>query len=102
MGFLHVSYINNIGAVSISLSLSLTIVRMDDLKVLDGSLSNTPVEVEHVGLRLFVPHWRLIHQTHQVVSIAILITTGQGLKLLGEQGDTAVLNRFCTFLIIDI
>lgn len=40
----------------------LTIVIMDDLKVFDGSLRDPSVEVEHVGLRIVVPHGSFIVQ----------------------------------------
>lgn len=45
----------------------LTIVVMDDLKVLDGGLCDAAVEIEHVGLGVVVPHGGLVVQLDQVL-----------------------------------
>lgn len=38
-----------------------TVVRVDDLEVFDRGLCDTPVEVKHIRLSLFVPARGFIH-----------------------------------------
>lgn len=60
----------------------LTVVVVNDLKVFDGSLGDTAVEVQHVGLGVVVPHGRLVVQLDQVVQRAVLPPAQEALLLL--------------------
>jgi hypothetical protein len=55
---------------------------MDDLEVLDGGLGDAAVEVEHVGLRVVVPHGRLVVQLDQVLQTSVLPLAQQALLFL--------------------
>lgn len=65
-----------------------TIVRMDDLEVLDGSLGDPSMEVEHVWLSLFVPGWGFVHQGDQFVCVTVCMTNEEGLQLLWWRGNS--------------
>lgn len=45
---------------------------MDDLEVLHGGLSDAPVEVEYVGLRVVIPDRRLVLQLNDSLRVLIL------------------------------
>jgi len=60
----------------------LTVVRVDDLEVLDGGLGDAAVEVQHVGLRLLVPARALVPQGDQPLRVAV---GQQSLRLLGSR-----------------
>lgn len=45
---------------------------MDDLKILDGGLSDSAVEVEHIGLRVIVPHRRLVVKFNHALCVLVL------------------------------
>ena len=60
----------------------LTVVVVDDLEVLDGGLGDAAVEVEHVGLRVVVPHGRLVVQLDQVLQTSVLPLAQQALLFL--------------------
>lgn len=62
--------------------MSLTVIVVHDLEVLDRGLGDTAVEVEHVGLRVVVPHRRLVVQLDEVVQRAAVPPAQQALLLL--------------------
>lgn len=45
---------------------------MDDLEVLHRGLSDAPVEVEYVGLRVVVPDGRLVLQLDDTLCVLVL------------------------------
>lgn len=55
---------------------------MNDLKILDRGLSDSAVEVEHVRLRVVVPHRRLVVQFNHTLCVFILPPGQQGLVFL--------------------
>lgn len=55
---------------------------MNDLEVLDGGLGDAPVEVEDVGLGLFIPAGGFVHQGDEVVCVAVLMASQQSLNVL--------------------
>lgn len=55
---------------------------MDDLEVLDGSLGDASVEVQHVGLAVLVPRWGFVHQGDQFVRVAVGVADQEALQLL--------------------
>lgn len=64
----------------------LTVVVVHDLEVLDGGLGDAAVEVEHVGLRVLVPHRRLVVQLDQVVQGVAVPPAQDALLLLAHGG----------------
>lgn len=51
---------------------ALTVVVVDDLEILDRGLSDSAVEVEHVGLRVVVPHGRLVVKFNHALCVLVL------------------------------
>ena len=45
---------------------------MNDLEILDGGLSDSAVEVEHIGLRVIVPHRRLVVKFDHALCVLVL------------------------------
>lgn len=45
---------------------------MDDLEILDRGLSDPAVEVKHVGLRVVVPHRRLVVKFNHAFCVLVL------------------------------
>lgn len=79
-----------------ALSRLLTVVVVDDLEILDGGLSDSAVEVEHVGLGVVVPHGRLVVEFDDALRALVLPSCQQRLVLLKgrkarrcERGGTA-------------
>lgn len=71
-----------------------TVIRMDDLEVFDRGLGDTPVEVQHVRLSLFIPARRFVHQGDQFVRVAVGVARQQGVKLLKkDRSSISNLNR---------
>lgn len=60
----------------------LTVVRVDDLEVLDGGLGDTSVEVEHIRLSLLIPARGFVHQGDQFVCVVVCMADQQGFKFL--------------------
>ena len=50
----------------------LTVLFVDNLKILHGGLSDSSVEVQDVTLRFVVPDWRFVPQLHQLVHVVRL------------------------------
>lgn len=50
----------------------LTIIVVNDLEILDGGLSDSAVEVEHVRLRVVVPHGRLVVELDHALCVLVL------------------------------
>lgn len=61
---------------------SLTVIVVDDLEILDRGLSDPAVEVEHVGLRIVVPHRRLVVKFNHAFCVLVLPSGQQWLMLL--------------------
>jgi len=59
---------------------------VDDLEILDGGLRDPAVEVEHVGLRVVVPHGRLVVQLDHALRALVLPAGQQGLVVLHHPG----------------
>lgn len=55
---------------------------MDDLEILDGGLSDSAVEVEHVGLSVVVPHGRLVVKLDDAFRALVLPSCQQRLVFL--------------------
>lgn len=51
---------------------SLTVIVVDDLEILDRSLSDPAMEVKHVGLRVVVPHRRLVVKFNHAFCVLVL------------------------------
>lgn len=51
---------------------SLTVIVVDDLEILDRGLSDPAVKVEHVGLRIVVPHRRLVVKFNHTFCVLVL------------------------------
>ena len=58
----------------------LRIVRFGDLKVFDAGLSHSPVEIENIRLRLFVPVWLPIVVDSNVRQISLVKVSQQRLR----------------------
>ena len=63
---------------------------MDDLEILDGRLRDSPVEVEHVGLGVVVPHRSLVVQLDHALRAFVLPAGQQGLVVLWNQNPEAL------------
>lgn len=50
----------------------LTVIVMNNLKILNRSLSDSAVEVEHVGLCVIVPHRRLVVKFNHALRVLVL------------------------------
>lgn len=46
---------------------TLTVIVMDNLEVLHWSLSDSPMEVQNVGLSIIIPDWSLVVQLNEVL-----------------------------------
>lgn len=62
--------------------MKLTVVVMNDLKILYWSLSDSAVEVQHVGLCVVVPHRRLVVKFNHTLCALVLPPGQQWLVLL--------------------
>lgn len=62
--------------------MELTVIVVDDLEILDGRLSDSAVEVEHVGLRVVVPHGRLVVELDHALCVLVLPPGQQWLVVL--------------------
>lgn len=60
----------------------LTVVRVDDLEVLDRGLRDSPVEVEDERLGLFIPAGGFVHQGDQFVGVFVCVAGQQCFQLL--------------------
>lgn len=58
---------------------------MHYLEVFDGGLGDAAVEVEHIGLRVLVPHGRLVVQLDQVVQGVTVPAAQDALLLLSRR-----------------
>lgn len=67
----------------------LTVVVVHYLEVFDGGLGDAAVEVQHVGLRVLVPHRRLVVQLDQVVQGVIVPPAQDALLLLSRRTTAA-------------
>lgn len=52
--------------------MKLTVVVVNDLEILDGGLSDSAVEVEHIGLCVIVPHGRLVVEFDHALCVLVL------------------------------
>lgn len=50
----------------------LTVIVMNNLEILDGRLSDSAVEVEHIGLCVVVPNRRLVVQFNHALCVLVL------------------------------
>lgn len=50
----------------------LTVIVVNNLEILNGSLSDSAVEVEHVGLCVIVPHRRLVVKFNHALCVLVL------------------------------
>lgn len=64
-----------------------TVVRVDDLEVLDWGLRDSPVEVKDKRLGLFIPAGRFVHQGDQFLGVLVCMAGQQGLQLLQQVGQ---------------
>ena len=71
----------------------LTIFGVDDLEVLNGGLSDSAVEVQHVGRRLLVPDWSLVPQLDEVLQVPILVPDQQPVVVLEEVSTALFINH---------
>ena len=62
---------------------------MDDLEILDRRLRDSAVEVEHVGLRVVVPHRGLVVQLDHALRALVLPAGQQGLVVLRKPGPSS-------------
>lgn len=50
----------------------LTVIVVNDLEILDGGLSDSAVEVEHIGLCIVIPHRRLVVKFNHAFCVLVL------------------------------